>query len=125
MNKKELQVEIKVDTYNLQEEWARQPVLFLKYSLKMSKLIHQKDLLRSELASKVIKKGEKISEAALNREVDGNEELIDLQYEINMYKNAVAAFEHKKKALEYEAQLLIGGFFSEPSNKKPFKKEGA
>jgi|TARA_Y100000034_G_C6889533_1_gene408978 hypothetical protein len=131
MNIKTLKDEIKVNENDLQGEWAKQATLFLKYSLKMSKLIHERDNRRRELANSLLNgvenfrlKGEKLSEAALKRMLDSDEDIIEMQYQIDTHKNAVQAFEHKKKALEYETQLLIGGFFAEPKEKKPIKRKG-
>lgn len=123
MDIKKLREELNINEYDLQEEWRKQPVLFMDYSTKLSRLIHERDEYRSQLAGNIINKGEKISEAAMTRTLENDEGMIDFQLQINLYKNAVQSFEHKKKALEYEAQLLMGGFFSEPKEKKPIKKK--
>ena len=122
MNTKELKEEVRVNENDLQGEWSKQATLFLKYSLKMSRLIHDRDTYRREVANKILVSTDKISEAALTRMLDSDAKIIDFQLQINQHKNAVQSFEHKKKALEYETQLLIGGFFAEPKEKKPIKK---
>lgn len=127
-NAEEAKKELKINKYDLAEEWANQPNLFMKYSLKMSNLINKKELLRSSLTTEIILNPDKhgmakLTETGVGRVLDTNEELIAIQLQINLYKGAVSAFEHKKKALEYECQLLIGGFFSEPKEKKPIKRK--
>ena len=102
MNTKELKEEVRVNENDLQGEWSKQATLFLKYSLKMSRLIHDRDTYRREVANKILVSTDKISEAALTRMLDSDAKIIDFQLQINQHKNAVQAFEHKKKALEYE-----------------------
>ncbi len=125
---KQAEEDLFINTETLQEGWEKQAVLFMQYAMGLSLLIKKKDKYRAQLSDSIVtdptKYGieGKLSEAALNRLVDGDEEYINLCFQLNCYSNAVKAFEHKKKALEWESQLLQGGFFSEPSTKKLNKK---
>lgn len=115
---KQLRKDLEVDEHNLQFEWVNQPNLFMSYAIELSKFIKKRDLKRKELSESITKEEEKISEAKLNRLLEADEEIIELSYQVHQHKYAIQAFEMKKKSLEHEQGLLIGGFFSEPVRKK-------
>lgn len=116
--------DLEVDEYNLQEEWLKQPSLFLEYSLKLSSLIKKKSLLRKKIIDNVVKNPEsfgisKLSEASIERVLSIDVEMISMTYEVDRSSAAVKSFYQRKESLEHEQQLLIGGFYSEPKEKPP------
>ncbi len=120
----QLEKDLAIDEYDLQSEWTKQPILFMQYASKASKYRLKRDDAKRKLSKKILKEkeGEKLSEAALNRMVDRDPEILELRQLRDDYKYAAQALEMKKKALEHLQQLLIGGFFSEPKE-KPIKKK--
>lgn len=118
---KQLRADLKIDEYNLQNEWLNQSNLFMSYASKAAKSRQIRDILKKELAKKFLKKKGKLSEAALTRMIEAHPDVIDAQYQRDMYKYAVQAFEMRKKALEHLQELFLGGFFSDPTD-KPIKK---
>ena len=114
---KQLKKDLSIDEFNLQEEWSKQPNLFMDYASKAAKYRLKRDNLKRKLSKKILNKKGEMSEAALTRLVDKEPEVLELRYQRDMYKYATQALEMKKKALEHEQQLLIGGFFSEPKEK--------
>jgi hypothetical protein len=113
---KEIQKDLKINIYNLKEEWARQPTLFMDYASKAAKYRDKRDNLKRKIAHKVLKEKGEMSESALNRIVDKNKEVLKLRYLRDIYKLATQAFEQRKKALEHEQELLIKGFFADPKS---------
>ena len=124
--------DLSIDDYNLQKEWTRQANLYVEYSTKMSSLIKKQDTYRADLANKIsatpskygLEKGAKgISETAIKRVIDNDKGHIDLDFQVALHSNVVKAMEHKKKALEWKCQLLLGGFYADPKQKALAKKE--
>jgi len=118
--------DVEINEFNLQEEWALQPILFLNYSILVAELTHERDTLRSNKADAIVKEYEittnkKASEAYIERMLETDKELIDLQLELSIAKNIVNAFHHRKSALENSVILLINGMHAEP--KSPEDKE--
>lgn len=116
--------DLRINENDLQSEWLKQAQLFFDYASQMSILSKKRNELSAKLADDIKTNPEKfgipagkVSEAALERSIQSNIEIIELNYQIDLYSNAVKAFEHKKRALEYECQLLMGGFFAEPKEK--------
>jgi hypothetical protein len=124
LNQKQLNRDLKIDEYNLQNEWTKQPTLFMDYAVHASNYRLKRDDAKRKLSNKILKEkeGEKFSEAALNRLVDRDPEILELRNQRDLFKYAAQALEMKKKALEHLQQLLIGGFFAEPKE-KPLKKK--
>lgn len=121
--------DLEVDVHNLSEQWAEQPTLFLNYALELSILIKERSIARAKLTDKVTASPEgyglaKVSEAGIERVLVADSGIIDLTHRIDNFGWAVKAMEHRKKALEYESQLLMGGFHAEPKERKPPKKKG-
>ncbi len=116
--------DLEIDEYNLQEEWLKQPSLFLEYSLRLSSLIKKKSLLRKTIIDDVVKNPEsfgisKISEASIERVLSIDDKMISMTYEVDCTSAAVKSFYQRKESLEHEQQLLQNGFFSEPKEKPP------
>lgn len=134
-DKEQCRQDLEVDVHNLSEQWAEQPTLFLNYALELSILIKERSIARGKLTDKITanpgkygftpdKSGlVKISEAGMERVIVMDMTIINLTYEIDNFNWSVKAFEHRKKALEYESQFLMGGFHAEPKERKPLKKK--
>lgn len=120
---KQLDKDLEVDEFNLQKEWQRQPQLFMDYAAESAKYRKARDNAKRKLSKKILKKKGEMSEAALNRMVDRDPEILELRYQRDIYKYAVQAFEQKKRSLEHEQELLIKGFFAEPREKKSTKRK--
>jgi|2_EtaG_2_1085320.scaffolds.fasta_scaffold13196_4 hypothetical protein len=120
INTKELKKDLKINENNLQGEWSKQAGLYMHYGEGASLFKKLRDDKKRKLFKKFVEENKEkpLSESALTRMVDKNAEVIEFQYQLDMYRNAVWSFEQKKKALESETQLLIGGFFAEPKNKR-------
>ncbi len=115
--------DLEVDIDNIIEQWAQQPTLYLSYGLLLSTLIKKRSKLRQKLTRKIMKNPDeygltKVSDAAIERVLAMDDEIMEMNYEVDNHNWAVKSFEHRKKALEYEAQLLQGGFHAEPKEKK-------
>jgi hypothetical protein len=58
-----------------------------------------------------------------------NAALIEANRRVNLLASAKEAMNHKKKALEYMSQLMLGGYYSDPSisfeNKKAIQEESS
>lgn len=115
--------QLAINEFDLQTEWSMQPILFLDYSIILSKLINDRDTMKSHKTEEIIKnaQGSKVSEAYLSRELDNDQELIDYQTQISNAKAIVSAFGQRKCALENSVTLLINGMNAEP--KTPEEKE--
>lgn len=135
--------DLAIDPHKLDEEWLKQPVLYMQYSELVSKAQKVKDeakekieVTKAELDSNIRsnpekydaptdKKGEyKITEAwitgAILRDIryqDAVKDFNEKNYELNMLQAAVKSFDHKKKALENIVQLWQGSYFSTPKSK--------
>lgn len=119
--------DLEVDVHNLSEQWADHSTKYLFYALELSILIKERSIARAKLTDKITTNPEKygivkISDAAIERVLVADSDIIDLTHEVDNFNWAVKAFEHRKKALEYESQLLMGGFHAEPKERKPLKK---
>ena len=117
--------DLEVDIDNLVKQWAEQPTKYLGYGLELSFLIKKKNKMRQKLVHAIIKNPDEygvtklpVSDAAINRVLDIDDDLIDINYEIDNYTYAVKSFEQRKKALEYESQLLQGGFHGDPKERR-------
>jgi hypothetical protein len=77
---KQLKRDLKIDIYNLQEEWANQPNRFMDYASKAAKFRELRDELKRKISKKILKKKGEMSEAALNRLVDRHPKILKLRY---------------------------------------------
>jgi len=124
--------DLEIDKYNLDEEWEKQPMLYMKWAEKHAEAVRKRDLtwqkkkvLKAELDGEVrksfIEKGEKFTENIVDAEIrkksefkEVQKDLIEANEEVNVLESAKWAMEHKKKALESMTSLWIGGYYSEP-----------
>jgi len=133
--------ELAIDLHRLEEEWAMQPQLYMKYSelaaqaqLDRDKAKERLDVVRAEIDDKirteplvygapVDKSGNpKLTEAWISGTIILQPEyseqvgkINNLNYEMNILRSAVTSFDHKKKALENEVTLWSGGYWSAPN----------
>lgn len=132
--------DLSIDLHALEEEWVIQPQLYMKYAqlaaqaqMDRDRAKEKLDVVRAEVddairtepleygAPKDKSGNAKITEAwiagtiVLQEEYkDAVQAVNDANYHMNIYRAAVNAFEHRKKALENEVQLWAGGYWSAP-----------
>lgn len=123
----------KIDKYALDEESANQPTLYEKWARKVAEAILKRDqcasrleLIEARLSKKARKQlenelGKRPTEDMVKTEIRLDEErqkvveeLHQLEYEINIYKGARTAMDHKKSALNDLTKLHLGSYFSKP-----------
>ena len=133
--------ELAIDLHRLEEEWAMQPQLYMKYSelaaqaqLDRDKAKERLDVVRAEIDDKirtepliygapVDKSGNlKLTEAWISGTIilqpeykTASDAISQENYKMNIFKAAVSAFDHRKKALENEVNLWSGGYWSAPN----------
>ena len=125
--------DLAIDPYCLDEEWLKQPGLYMKYSFMAAEAQKRRDQLKERL--EVIKaeldrdirenpikfKLENVKEASIAATIllqpkyeKGVNDLTEANYELNMLQSAVRALDHKRSALENEVKLWLGSYFSGP-----------
>jgi len=133
--------DLEIDKLDLDGEWTRQSLLFMKWAEETTKaqkkkdLLYQKrDLVKAEIdkekRNNFIQKGEKFTEAIIDAEIkrDDRYQKSQLEYisaveEASIFESAKWAMEHKKKALEMLTSLWIAGYYSEPNIPKEAKEQ--
>ena len=138
--------DIAIDLDNLHEEWRTHAQVRYKYAKEIAyldmkakqqrKLIEVKKAKLKEASSKLILqvKGDnpKFTVQQIDATIAGHEqiknpegelslaqdELIELEYELNMAKNALQAFDDRKTALENEVKLWTRNYFSSPTEER-------
>ena len=112
--------EAEINENDLQNEWNMQPVIFLENSLRVSELTHKRDTLQRKTVEGLLEvansTGTKLSDAALKRQLESNQALIDLNFDISNAKASVASLQQKKASLENLQELLINGLNAEPKS---------
>lgn len=131
-----LKNDLEIDKFALDEEWEKQPMLYLKYAedLAISEINRDnlKDLIEVEKASverKIREKPEeygitgKPTEGAIKAAILGNKEIekITIEYfeaskEAKLLGAVVKSLDHRKKALEKLVDLFLAGYFSKPNS---------
>lgn len=140
----EMDVVFEIDENNVKEEWTRQAALYQEYATKTIKAVKRKnktnltldtaiaelDKKIREKPSKYFPKGGKMTESGIKNIIDFDEdigeikeELIEREYEVQLYSNVLKSLEHRKKALEFFGQIYLASLYSEPkeSEKSDFK----
>ena len=138
------QLDLAIDPYQLEEEWLTQPGLYMKYAALASEAQRENDLSKeaAEVVRAVIdneirrdpvkyfcpkdKSGEpKPTESWISNTIilqasykEAIQQSIETKHRASVLAAAVRAFDHRKKALEMEVQLWLGGYFSVPNEKK-------
>lgn len=138
--------DIQIDLDNLHKEWEMHAQTRYKYSSELAyldkvvkqqkKLIEVKKTKLKEAISRLIIQIKGLDPKMTVQQVDatvaGHEQikpeeqeyseaqdkLIDLEYNLNMARNAVQAFDDKKTALENEVKLWTKDYFSSPTEER-------
>lgn len=138
--------DVSIDLDDLHNEWARHPYIRKKYADEVAHLereVKQKskevDLQKSKLKAAASKAVLRIKEenpkftvqqvdAAMAdaEETEGPEEvlrtlqseLINMEYDLNIAKNALKAMDDRRAALENEVQLWKADYYSAPSERR-------
>ena len=127
--------DLAIDPYALDEEWLRQPSLYMKYSLLVADAEKKRglakerlDVTKAELERAIRKDPDKyipteikLTEAVITSTIvlqpayrEDNSKLTEANYELDILQAAVRAFDHRKSALENEVRLWVGNYFSGP-----------
>jgi hypothetical protein len=143
--------DIAIDLDNLHEEWRTHAQVRYKYAKEIAyldmkakqqrKLTEVKKAKLKEASSKLILqvKGDnpKFTVQQIDATIAGHEqiktpeeelsltqdELIELEYELNMAKNALQAFDDRKTALENEVKLWARNYFSSPTEERQIEPD--
>jgi len=124
-----------IDEHSLDEEWIKQPRLFMQYAKESAVKKREYDItkakfevLEAEIDTEVRSDPEsyingKITEKSIKNAVltnadylEAQQDLIDLAHELEIMKYAVRSFEQKKSALENLVKLHGQGYYSEPTS---------
>lgn len=125
--------DLKIDKNNLEQEWLRQPQLYMSWARQAIEAQEERDDLKRKLDIERAKlDGEiranpgrfgldKITEAGIQSTIsvdkkfqEKTKEYLESVSNAKLLDAARDAFEHRKKALENLTQLLICGYFSVP-----------
>ena len=131
--------DLEIDQHKLDQEWLRQPSVFMAYSEAAVRAEAERDHAKRCLdvavaeADQAIRKaaadaGEKVTEAVVANRVTLHPS-VDAAERSYMASNAKAkllaaaprAFDQRKKALEKLSELFIAGYFSAPKGDKTEK----
>lgn len=129
----ELEPFLEIDKNLLDEEWLKQPKLYMQYAEKLAKYERQLDEAKSELdvtkAEIQLKVRnnpgnydlEKVTEGAIEAVIvtqeeyqEGLETLNKIKYQVAIYKAAVRAIDQRKDALENLVRLHGQSYFATP-----------
>jgi hypothetical protein len=125
-----------IDSSKLDEEWERQPILFMQYAdsladaeKKRNEVSDELDYLKSKIDLSIrsgqypdaegLKLTEKLIESLVSNDseiVKKKEELNKAKYEYLVLKGAVEAFSQRKKALEKLVDLFVFGYNASPKS---------
>lgn len=128
---------IKINEDDLESEWLTQPSYYLYFSEAHAEALYEKDLAKARmeyvfatLYSDIRKNWKKYfdqkpTEPAIKAHISCSKEyrskerkFIDATKNANILLGAKIGFEHRKNALSNLVSLKIGGFYSEPRNKR-------
>ena len=123
--------DLKIDKYALDEEWLRQPTLFINWAEEYveaqadrDRKKEQLDLIKAELDNAIRSEPEKfglskVTEGAITNIIimegsyrDANDKYLTDIKQAKILDVAKEAFDHKKKALEALTQLFLAGYFA-------------
>lgn len=127
---------IEIDPLRLDEEWLRQPELYLDYAERLAeaKKLHaqakaQLDLTNAKLYTDIcerpsyyglMKTTKDLVDAVITQEEDfqkATQALIKAKYNMDLLDAAVTALDHRKKALENMVWLHGQSYFATPRDK--------
>lgn len=132
--------DVKINKFNLPESAEEQASVYLHYLELLADKKKKKDSLKTRLEYLTAKAGleyrkmdkppVKITEAALKELLAADEKLLEKREEINKINSDIYDFEAAKLALEQRnsqikvlKDLLIGGFYGDPSRANKTKKD--
>lgn len=143
--------EIDIDLDSLHTEWRTHASIRYKYSKEVAhldkvckqqrKLIEVKKTKLKEAVSHLILKvkeenpkftvqqvdatvaGHVDIESAEKEHSDSQDELINLEYDLNMAKNALQGFDDRKTALENEVKLWARNYYSSPTEERQIEPD--
>lgn len=124
--------EIAIDLDNLHEEWRTHSSMRYKYASEVSHLDRGLRKVGEEIATvkaRLIRKCKEENAKATVQQIDAfcieneiyiivKEKQLDAEYELNMARNALKAFDDRKSALENEVKLWIANYFSSPTEER-------
>lgn len=141
-----LDEELSIGLDNLHEEWRTHAAKRYKYACEVAhldkvakqqrKLIEVKKAKLKEAASKLILlikgdnpkftvqqvdatiAGHEYMQSPEKEYSDAQDKLIEIEYDLNMAKNALSAFDDRKIALENEVKLWTRNYFSSPTEER-------
>ena len=131
-SKFDFQNEIQIDLDALHEEWRTHANTRYKYASEVSYLDRVLKKIGEEIATVkagLIKECKNENAKATVQQIDAfcienkshitvKEKQIDAEYELNMAKNALRAFDDRKTALENEVKLWGGNYYSSPTEER-------
>jgi hypothetical protein len=123
--------DLEIDLNNLHDEWRTHAQTRYKYACETSyldKVVKKTNeglaVIKAKLIKECKEKNAKITVQQIDAfcvehpdYIEAREEQIDAEYELNMIKNALRAFDDRKSALENEVKLWISDYFSSPVEK--------
>ncbi len=123
--------DLKINKYELDEEWLKQPTLFINWAEEFvdaqadrDRKKEQLDLVRAELDNAIRSEPEKfglakVTEGAIQNIIltegsyrDAQDKYLTAVKQAKILDVAKEAFDHKKKALENLTSLFLAGYFS-------------
>ncbi len=123
--------DLKIDKYALDEEWLKQPTLFINWAEEFveaqadrDRKKEQLDLIKAELDNVIRSEPEKfglakVTEGAIQNIIltegsyrDAQDKYLTAIKQAKILDVAKEAFDHKKKALENLTQLFLAGYFA-------------
>jgi len=126
--------DLRIDLNCLHVEFQRQPSLYMKYSelsaqanLECDQAKEKIDVVKAQLDGKIRVSPEafglsKVTEGAITSTIivhkdykDACESYNQAKLKASLLKSAVSAFDHRKKAMEVQAQLWLGGYWCTPA----------
>jgi len=132
-----------IDKFNLDLEWEKQPMLFDKWAGRWAESVERRDrakqyvdVAKAELYSKIRAEpkiyglSSKPTEGAVNSYIITTKkyksafaDFLAANKDVNVLSIAKEAMNHKKRALEYVSQLMLGGFFARPNIKSEAREQ--
>ena len=125
--------DIAIDQNNLEDELVNQPFLYMQYAERYAKAVQKRDyvedyvrVLKSQLFLEAKDNwksiwGHKPTETEIKSWIETSdklnkerENLIQAEYNVNMYFNLLQAFQQRKSILSSLVQLKISGIHSTP-----------
>ena len=123
--------DISIDKYVLDEEWLKQPTIFMKWVdnyaqavLERDRIKDRLDVVRAEIDGEIRTnppEGGKLTEAAISNIIVQSQRyrtimdgLIKANYDVNVLSGVKESLNHKKSALENLTKLFLAGYYTSP-----------